>query len=40
MTDGEVMVICGPSGAGKSTLLALLNASVPATEGEVEVFGE
>ncbi len=37
---GERVAILGASGAGKSTLLALLNASVSATEGEIEVFGQ
>jgi phosphonate transport system ATP-binding protein len=37
---GERVAVLGASGAGKSTLLALLNASVAATEGQVEVFGE
>lgn len=37
---GERVAILGPSGAGKSTLLALLNGSLPPTDGVVEVFGE
>lgn len=37
---GERVALLGASGAGKSTLLALLNGSVAATEGRVEVFGE
>ncbi len=37
---GERVAVLGASGAGKSTLLSLLNGSVPATEGSVEVFGE
>jgi phosphonate transport system ATP-binding protein len=36
---GEQVAVLGPSGAGKSTLLALLNGSLRATSGEVEVFG-
>lgn len=37
---GERVALLGASGAGKSTLLSLLNGSVAATEGQVEVFGE
>lgn len=37
---GERVALLGASGAGKSTLLSLLNGSVDATEGVVEVFGE
>ncbi len=36
---GERVALLGPSGAGKSTLLALLNGSLPATGGSVEVLG-
>lgn len=36
---GERVAVLGASGAGKSTLLSLLNGSLPATSGEVEVFG-
>ena len=36
---GERLALLGASGAGKSTLLGLLNGSVPATQGVVEVFG-
>jgi phosphonate transport system ATP-binding protein len=37
---GERVAVLGPSGAGKSTLLALLNGSVAASEGRVEVLGQ
>ncbi len=37
---GERVALLGASGAGKSTLLSLLNGSVAATEGRVEVFGQ
>ncbi|MEJ7833820.1 MAG: ATP-binding cassette domain-containing protein [Nocardioides sp.] len=37
---GERLALLGASGAGKSTLLALLNGSVTATDGVVEVFGQ
>lgn len=37
---GERVGLLGASGAGKSTLLAMLNGSIPPTEGVVEVFGE
>ncbi|QNE21369.1 ATP-binding cassette domain-containing protein [Kribbella qitaiheensis] len=36
---GERVALLGASGAGKSTLLGLLNGSVAASEGTVEVFG-
>jgi phosphonate transport system ATP-binding protein len=36
---GERVAVLGASGAGKSTLLAMLNGSVPATAGSVEVLG-
>ncbi len=37
---GERVALLGASGAGKSTLLALLNGSIAATEGVIEVFGK
>lgn len=37
--EGERLAVLGASGAGKSTLLALMNGSLRATEGQVEVFG-
>lgn len=37
---GERVAVLGASGAGKSTLLALLNGSVVATDGRVEIFGQ
>ncbi len=36
---GERVALVGPSGAGKSTLLNALNGTVPATAGEVRIFG-
>lgn len=39
VASGERVAVLGPSGAGKSTLLALLNGSLPATCGDVEVLG-
>ncbi len=40
IAEGERLAVLGASGAGKTTLLALLNGSLPATSGSVEVFGE
>ncbi|MGI9084850.1 MAG: phosphonate ABC transporter ATP-binding protein [Aeromicrobium sp.] len=37
---GERVAILGASGAGKSTLLAMLNGSLPPTDGVVEVLGQ
>ncbi len=37
--EGEQVAVLGASGAGKSTLLALLNGSLSASSGRVEVFG-
>ncbi|CAN5369473.1 phosphonate ABC transporter ATP-binding protein [soil metagenome] len=36
---GEQPAVLGPSGAGKSTPFAMLNGSLPATTGTVEVLG-
>lgn len=36
---GERVAVLGASGAGKSTLLSMLNGSLSATSGEVEVLG-
>lgn len=36
---GERVAVLGASGAGKSTLLSMLNGSLPATSGAVEVLG-
>lgn len=36
---GERVAVLGTSGAGKTTLLSLLNGSLPASSGEVEVLG-
>jgi phosphonate transport system ATP-binding protein len=36
---GERVAVLGSSGAGKSTLLGMLNGTVAATEGSVEIFG-
>ena len=37
---GETMVIMGGSGSGKSTLLRIMVGSIPATSGEVWLFGK
>ncbi|MGD9620744.1 MAG: phosphonate ABC transporter ATP-binding protein [Mycolicibacterium sp.] len=39
ISTGERVAVLGPSGAGKSTLLALINGSLSATSGVVEIFG-
>lgn len=39
VSGGERVALLGASGAGKSTLLALLNGSLLATSGSVEVLG-
>ncbi|WP_248580822.1 ATP-binding cassette domain-containing protein [Nocardioides sp. InS609-2] len=39
VTAGERVALLGASGAGKSTLLSLLNGSLTATAGTVEVLG-
>src|SRR5260370_19238235 len=37
---GEFCAVVGPTGCGKSTPLALISGLQPASEGEVEVFGQ
>src|SRR5258708_36047142 len=37
---GEFCGVVGPTGCGKSTTLALISGLEPASEGEVEVFGQ
>jgi NitT/TauT family transport system ATP-binding protein len=37
---GEFCAVVGPTGCGKSTTLALISGLEPASEGEVEVFGQ
>jgi len=39
ISAGERVAVLGASGAGKSTLLSLINGSLSATSGVVEVFG-
>lgn len=39
VTAGERVAVIGPSGAGKSSLIGLLNGTVAATSGRVEVLG-
>lgn len=40
MQPGEFVSILGPSGCGKSTLLGVVAGLLPASEGEISVFGE
>jgi ABC-2 type transport system ATP-binding protein len=37
---GEVFGLLGPNGAGKTTTIRVLNGLLPATSGEVRIFGE
>jgi NitT/TauT family transport system ATP-binding protein len=37
---GEFCAVVGPTGCGKSTTLALISGLEPASDGEVDVFGE
>jgi phosphonate transport system ATP-binding protein len=39
ISTGERVAVLGASGAGKSTLMSLINGSLAATSGVVEVFG-
>jgi phosphonate transport system ATP-binding protein len=39
ISAGERVAILGASGAGKTTLLSLINGSLSATSGSIEVFG-
>jgi ABC-2 type transport system ATP-binding protein len=38
--SGEIFALLGPNGGGKSTLFKILSTLIPATSGEVEIFGE
>lgn len=40
VTEGEVLAVLGANGSGKSTLVRTLLGVVPATTGEVRVFGK
>ena len=37
---GEIFALLGPNGGGKSTLFKILSTLIPATSGEIEIFGE
>lgn len=39
VNEGELLAIVGPNGAGKTTLLDVIDGLLPATAGEVRVFG-
>jgi ABC-2 type transport system ATP-binding protein len=38
--SGEIFALLGPNGGGKSTLFKILSTLIPATSGEIEIFGE
>jgi len=40
VNEGELLAIVGPNGAGKTTLLDVIDGLLPASSGEVSVFGE
>jgi ABC-2 type transport system ATP-binding protein len=40
VNPGEVFGLLGPNGAGKTTTIRVLNGLLPATSGEVRIFGE
>lgn len=40
LEPGGFYFLTGPSGAGKSTLLRILGLTLPATQGDVHIFGE
>src|SRR5262245_16246154 len=37
--SGEIFALLGPNGGGKSTLFKILSTFIPATSGEIEIFG-
>jgi len=39
LRSGERVAVIGPNGAGKTTLLEVVNGMLPATSGDVRVFG-
>lgn len=38
--EGEILAMLGPSGCGKSTLLRIMTGLIPASSGDVYVYGE
>jgi cell division transport system ATP-binding protein len=40
LEHGGFYFLTGPSGAGKSTLLRILGLTLPATQGDIHIFGE
>src|SRR5262245_12158547 len=38
--SGEIFALLGPNGGGKSTLFKILSTLIPATSGDVRLFGE
>jgi ABC-2 type transport system ATP-binding protein len=40
VSPGEIFALLGPNGGGKTTLFKILSTLLPATSGEVEIFGQ
>ena len=40
ISSGEIFALLGPNGGGKSTLFKILSTLIPATSGDVHLFGE
>ncbi len=40
ISSGEIFALLGPNGGGKSTLFKILSTLIPATSGDVRLFGE
>src|SRR5438094_941013 len=40
VSRGELFALLGPNGGGKTTLFKILSTLLPATSGDIEVFGQ